>query len=74
MKNFAIYTIGFFAPLVVLVVLQNIWTKATRFDARLENGTIFMVDRRTGHTTRCVDQPSGELPVTCETLLPASID
>lgn len=53
MKKFAIYTAVFFAPIIALVVLQNIWAKTLRFDARIEDGSLYVVDRRSGEVTFC---------------------
>lgn len=68
MRKFAIYTLGFIVPIIAVVIGQNIWSRMARFEARTDDGTIYVVDRRTGETVRCEDRPEGELPVTCSTI------
>lgn len=53
MKKFALYTVMFFAPIAALVAAQNVWSKGFRFEARLEDGSLYVVDRRTGEVTFC---------------------
>jgi hypothetical protein len=67
MRKFAIYTLGFLAPIIAVVIGQNIWSRMTRLEARTADGTIYVVDRRTGETIHCEDRPEGKLPVTCST-------
>lgn len=56
MKKFAVYTLGFFVPVIAYWALSNAWWRATRFEARTADGWIYVVDRRTGEVTSCLER------------------
>jgi hypothetical protein len=54
MKRFVIYTVGFFAPIIALVIAQNLWARATHFETRTAGGWLYITSRTTGQVTGCI--------------------